>query len=290
MSPVPLQPAAPERRAFHAAPLAAVLAYWWSDAERGLASAEASKRLARLGENRLPAPLGGPVGTVAVIRDGTKAARLPTTALVPGDLVELGAGERVPADLRLVTSHELLADERALLGEAAARKDAAQVHDPGAPLPARANMLFLGTTIVAGRAVAAVCNTGMHTELGARLASIAPRPVPAWRRALAPAALAVLGLAALAVGLARGAGGAALAALVGGALLPAVGLVIARRALAARSAHQPLLARPHIDGLPRTQAALARVQVIAQLNVIAAGLALLGLSGWGLALVLAGGR
>jgi Ca2+-transporting ATPase len=101
-----------------------------------------------------------------VVRDGEKR-ELPASELVPGDLVELEAGALVPADVRLLESTALAADESALTGESTpVSKDAREIGSDDAPIGERAAMLFLGTTIVAGRARAVVVATGAATELG----------------------------------------------------------------------------------------------------------------------------
>jgi Ca2+-transporting ATPase len=86
--------------------------------------------------------------------------------LVPGDVVELTAGDRVPADLRLLRTRELEVDEAALTGESLpVRKDPAPV-DAAAALSARSNMAWMGTHVAAGRARGVVTATGMATEFG----------------------------------------------------------------------------------------------------------------------------
>ena len=97
--------------------------------------------------------------------------------LVPGDIVVLNSGDRVPADCRLVEALRLEAQESALTGESAAvDKDAAAVPQQTA-LAERKCMLYLGSAIAAGRAVAVVVNIGTSTELGqiGRLVSISTK-------------------------------------------------------------------------------------------------------------------
>jgi len=106
------------------------------------------------------------VSVVRVRRDG-QIREMPATELVPGDVVLLEAGVRIPADGRLIESANLRVDEAALTGESvpvekitdALTTDSASVGD-------RTNMVFMGTTAVYGRAVAVVTETGMATELG----------------------------------------------------------------------------------------------------------------------------
>ncbi len=106
------------------------------------------------------------VSVVRVRRDG-QIREVPATELVPGDVVLIEAGVRIPADARLIESANLRVEEAALTGESvpvekvtdALTTDSASVGD-------RTNMVFMGTTAVYGRAVAVVTETGMATELG----------------------------------------------------------------------------------------------------------------------------
>lgn len=101
-----------------------------------------------------------------VIRGG-REMHVPTSELVPGDVVFLEAGERAPADGRLVESARLLLDESALTGESVSvEKDAAVVEDLDAPLAERRNMAFLGAVVTEGRGRMIVTATGMATEVG----------------------------------------------------------------------------------------------------------------------------
>jgi len=87
--------------------------------------------------------------------------------LVPGDLIRLEAGDRVPADSRLVEAMDLGMREAALTGEAeAVFKKADLLLEESTPLLERLNCLFQGTEVVRGRGVALVTSTGMATELG----------------------------------------------------------------------------------------------------------------------------
>ncbi len=104
--------------------------------------------------------------TAPVIRDG-KYAEVLTTGVVPGDLVLLRVGERVPADLRLVESFGLASDESQLTGESVpVDKDASAILDEASPLQERKNMVFAGSVIVRGRGAGVVASTGMSTEIG----------------------------------------------------------------------------------------------------------------------------
>lgn len=101
-----------------------------------------------------------------VVRDGRETA-VPAAQVVPGDLVLLFDGDRVPADGRLVEAHALAVDESVLTGESApVSKRAAAVHPADTPPGDRTNMLFKGTAVARGRAVMVVTETGMATEMG----------------------------------------------------------------------------------------------------------------------------
>jgi P-type Mg2+ transporter len=103
--------------------------------------------------------------TIVAIRDGKDAA-VDVTELVPGDVVRIGVGDVVPADMRLLEAAELECDESVLTGEAApAEKRVEPVENPDSPidLPACA---FMGTVVRAGRGVGVVVQTGGRTEFG----------------------------------------------------------------------------------------------------------------------------
>ncbi len=102
----------------------------------------------------------------ALARRNGAAVSIAAEDLVPGDIVLIGAGDRVPADLRLVEAAGLMADEASLTGESqSVAKDPVPVAAETA-LAERKSALFLGTAVVAGRAVAVVVETGERTELG----------------------------------------------------------------------------------------------------------------------------
>jgi Ca2+-transporting ATPase len=87
--------------------------------------------------------------------------------LVPGDIVELSSGQTVPADARVMTETDLRADEAALTGESMpVSKRADLVADPDTPLAERANLVYQGTTVIAGFGRAIVTATGDRTEVG----------------------------------------------------------------------------------------------------------------------------
>ena len=101
-----------------------------------------------------------------VLRDG-KEKFIQASALVPGDIIKLEAGDFVPADARLVDSANLKSEESALTGESVpSEKDSDAVVEDKAPIGDRRNMVFSGCSITYGRATAVVTGTGMKTEMG----------------------------------------------------------------------------------------------------------------------------
>ncbi len=101
-----------------------------------------------------------------VIRDGAES-EIPAAELVPGDLIVLAAGARVPADGRIIECARLQIEEAALTGESIpVNKTSELVEDKGASLGDRLNMAFLGTTITDGRGRLMVTATGTQTEVG----------------------------------------------------------------------------------------------------------------------------
>ena len=101
-----------------------------------------------------------------VIRNG-KLEVIPSRELVPGDIVMLDTGDYVPADLRIIESINLKAQESALTGESVpVEKMDKKIDDEKIGIGDRVNMLFSSSLITYGRAKAIVTNTGMNTEVG----------------------------------------------------------------------------------------------------------------------------
>lgn len=101
-----------------------------------------------------------------VVRGGS-AQQISSALLVPGDVIQLHEGDRVPADARLLDAAEVHANEAPLTGESLpVHKTAEPVADADALLAERASMVYSGTTIYVGRALAVVVSTGLATEIG----------------------------------------------------------------------------------------------------------------------------
>ncbi|MFN7130717.1 MAG: HAD-IC family P-type ATPase, partial [Myxococcales bacterium] len=99
------------------------------------------------------------------LRDG-RQQRVRADALVPGDVVLLASGDRVPADMRLLETKNLQVEEAALTGESVPVGKALPPVDPSAELGDRTSMVFGGTVVTSGAAKAVVVGTGGNTELG----------------------------------------------------------------------------------------------------------------------------
>lgn len=120
----------------------------------------------RRAEHSLEALKNMSAPTAAVIRDG-KETVIPASKLVRGDIIEVRAGDLVPADARLITSHSLFAQESALTGESVpCEKDARAAVKKGSEQAEIKNMIFSSTVITAGHARAVVTETGMDTAVG----------------------------------------------------------------------------------------------------------------------------
>ncbi|NJD59333.1 MAG: cation-transporting P-type ATPase [Anaerolineae bacterium] len=105
--------------------------------------------------------------TEATVIRTSQVVRIPATELVPGDVVSLQAGMRVPADLRLLTSRDLQITEAALTGESVpAEKHADEAIPVEAVLAERRNMAYASTLVTTGAASGVVVATGDRTEVG----------------------------------------------------------------------------------------------------------------------------
>lgn len=120
------------------------------------------------------------------VRRGGAVLEVPSRELVPGDIVLLESGNRVPADGRIVTTAGLQVEEAVLTGESeAVEKAVAPIAQASVPLGDRRNMAFMGTVVRSGRGEALITETGMATELGkisGMLQAIPPEKTPLQRK------------------------------------------------------------------------------------------------------------
>ncbi len=104
--------------------------------------------------------------TATVLRDGLEI-KVPARSLVPGDVILLHTGDRVPADARLIESINMQVEEAALTGESVAvEKHVRALENDDLSLGDRKNMVYAGTAITYGRGQALVAATAMQTEFG----------------------------------------------------------------------------------------------------------------------------
>ncbi|MFW6150056.1 MAG: cation-translocating P-type ATPase [Chloroflexota bacterium] len=102
----------------------------------------------------------------ARIRREGKIEEVRARTVVPGDILLLETGDKVPADARLVDTSSLKLTESALTGESVAVDKHTKPLDEDVPLSERKNLVFMGTIVASGRATAVVVKTGMETEMG----------------------------------------------------------------------------------------------------------------------------
>lgn len=100
-----------------------------------------------------------------VIRNGN-IITLPVSEIVPGDIVQVAAGDRIPADMRILQQKNLQVEEAALTGESVPSQKTTEAVNPDAVIGDRKCMAYSGTLVVSGTATAVVVNIGMETELG----------------------------------------------------------------------------------------------------------------------------
>ncbi|MFX1508804.1 MAG: calcium-translocating P-type ATPase, SERCA-type [Promethearchaeota archaeon] len=101
-----------------------------------------------------------------VLRNG-EPIDIPATEVVPGEILRLEMGDRLPADARLIESNNIYTDEASLTGESMpVKKEADRILDRNIPLADQSNMVHAGTAITSGRGLAVVTETGMNTEIG----------------------------------------------------------------------------------------------------------------------------
>jgi Ca2+-transporting ATPase len=170
-----------------AAALSVRIGEWVAGALAGAAGAAnallgASRERPARGRGMELARLSAPAARV--VRGG-RSFLIPAAELVPGDLAEVAAGDRVPADIRLCRAHSLVVDESSLTGAALpVGKDGGETLPEQTPLADRSNMLYAGTLVTGGDGSGIVIATGTRTELGriAGLLAEATAPPPPLRR------------------------------------------------------------------------------------------------------------
>jgi len=159
----------------------------WVDAAAILAIALLNALLGFIQEYRAERSLAAlrklSVTNARVIRAGVRQS-LPAREVVPGDLIQVEAGDHIPADARLIYATSLRTQEAALTGESTpVDKTATVLPGSALPLAEQHNRIFLGTDVIAGKGRALVVATGSRTELG-RIAALIqatesePTPLP----------------------------------------------------------------------------------------------------------------
>jgi Mg2+-importing ATPase len=117
------------------------------------------------------------VAVKTTVRRNGASLSVPIDQLVPGDIVELIAGDLVPADSRLLESRDLFVNQALLTGEPYPAEKQASDTPLGAENPAGAsNAVFAGTSVISGTATIVVCRTGGRTALGHLATSLAEKP------------------------------------------------------------------------------------------------------------------
>ena len=138
---------------------------FWQDT-RGAAAADALKGLVSI--------------TCRCVREDTGAAEIPLADVVPGDLIELAAGDIIPADLRIVSAKNLFLTQAALTGESdPVEKTPAAIEDPvgrALLIDDCENFAFAGTTVQSGSGTGVVVTTGARTYLGGIASALGSRP------------------------------------------------------------------------------------------------------------------
>lgn len=113
-----------------------------------------------------------------VFRDGQES-EVPVDRLVPGDVVKLIAGDVVPADCRLLTSHDLFVNQALLTGESyPVEKRAGELSEADEEITGASNTIFMGTSVISGLVTALVIRTGRETELGSLAGGLSAQKPP----------------------------------------------------------------------------------------------------------------
>jgi len=112
------------------------------------------------------AALKNMLAPIARVRRFGRATLIPAIDLVPGDILLVEAGDRIPADARVLHAHSTEVAEAALTGESHAVTKNPEAVDEKSALAERRSMIFMNTVVTRGRIEAVVTATGMHTEMG----------------------------------------------------------------------------------------------------------------------------
>jgi magnesium-transporting ATPase (P-type) len=115
--------------------------------------------------------------SATVVRGGEEED-IDATEVVPGDLVVLPPGSRVPADVRITGADALEVDESLLTGESKVARKTPDALDPDTDLAERTNMAYMGTTVASGKGRGFAVATGMDTQLGSITESVASEEQP----------------------------------------------------------------------------------------------------------------
>jgi len=113
----------------------------------------------------------------ANVRRNGQVRQIPAREIVPGDILLLETGDRVPADARLIEVSNLKVNEATLTGESMPVDKHSDTLDGAAPVAERKNLVYMGTVVTYGRAMALVTRTGMLTEIG-KIATAIQEVVP----------------------------------------------------------------------------------------------------------------
>jgi Ca2+-transporting ATPase len=122
--------------------------------------------------------------TITALRGG-REEKIPSKDLVPGDIILLEAGDKIPADGRLIEVHSLQCDEAPLTGESFPVEKDLKALPEAVPVGDKRNMIFTGTAVSYGRGKAVVTDTGTKTEFGkiaAELATVSQEKTPLEKR------------------------------------------------------------------------------------------------------------
>jgi Mg2+-importing ATPase len=113
--------------------------------------------------------------SAVVVRDGV-ARSIPVSELVPGDVVHLSMGCKIPADLRIIASSDLSCDESVLTGESLPSEKTADPSSASTTMADQTSMAFMGTIVRGGTGAGVVVATGARTEIGRLAAGLGHRP------------------------------------------------------------------------------------------------------------------